>query len=286
MESDSNEQIFSTGEDNYEDLLAIFEDIDICEVDIEKTFVILRNLASTNKMWIHRNNMLEAKKRVGQSFLIAIGLLILCKSNNINLSEIEQENVSIYFETLKDVYNNSIAIEMIRAWFFDNTEFDFENLKKELWLSNESELEIFKDLYDAFYVNHFRIKSNDLLLKCSNIIFQILLYRATSSEIFHNLHILKLSYTLIKNEIVLETELQTLFICLEKLKNDTVIKSIDSEQEALNKLNCRIISCKIAKELYVREIRSDIIDEWKKISENKEEFIEIRKIVFDISEND
>ena len=47
------------------------------------------------------------------------------------------------------------------------------------------------------------------------------------------------------------------------------------------KLRCRIISCKIAKELYVRGIKSDIVDGWKRISENKNEFIEIRNVVFD-----
>ena len=60
-----------------------------------------------------------------------------------------------------------------------------------------------------------------------------------------------------------------------------VYKQTDSEQEALYKLRCRIISCKIAKELYVRGIKSDIVDGWKRISENKNEFIEIRNVVFD-----
>lgn len=92
---------------------------------------------------------------------------------------------------------------------------------------------------------------------------------------------LKLCYAIIKNEIVLKTEIQTLLVCLLKLQDETVIKQTDSEQEALYKLRCRIISCKIAKELYVRGIKSDIVDGWKRISENKNEFIEIRNVVFD-----
>lgn len=90
-----------------------------------------------------------------------------------------------------------------------------------------------------------------------------------------------LCYAIIKNEIVLKTEIQTLLVCLLKLQDETVIKQTDSEQEALYKLRCRIISCKIAKELYVRGIKSDIVDGWKRISENKNEFIEIRNVVFD-----
>ena len=79
--------------------------------------------------------------------------------------------------------------------------------------------------------------------------------------------------------------MQTLLACLLKLKDETVIKQTDSEQEALYKLRCRIISCKIAKELYVRGAKSDIIDGWKRISENKNEFIEIRNIIFDTLED-
>lgn len=115
----------------------------------------------------------------------------------------------------------------------------------------------------------------------SNMLFRISIYRVISSEILHNMAALKLCYAIIKNEIVLKTEIQTLLVCLLKLQDETVIKQTDSEQEALYKLRCRIISCKIAKELYVRGIKSDIVDGWKRISENKNEFIEIRNVVFD-----
>ena len=117
------------------------------------------------------------------------------------------------------------------------------------------------------------------------MLFKISIYRVISSEILHNMSALKLCYALIKNEIVLEIEVQTLLACLLKLKDETAIKQTDSEQEALYKLRCRIISCKIAKELYVRGVKSDIIDEWKRISENENEFIEIRNIVFDTMED-
>ena len=85
----------------------------------------------------------------------------------------------------------------------------------------------------------------------------------------------------VKFAAMVNTVQQALLVCLLKLQDETVIKQTDSEQEALYKLRCRIISCKIAKELYVRGIKSDIVDGWKRISENKNEFIEIRNVVFD-----
>ena len=158
---------------------------------------------------------------------------------------------------------------------------DFEDFQNKIWLSNEQELGLTKDFYDVLYINDFKLQNNDMLLKCSNMLFRISIYRVISSEILHNMAALKLCYAIIKNEIVLKTEIQTLLVCLLKLQDETVIKQTDSEQEALYKLRCRIISCKIAKELYVRGIKSDIVDGWKRISENKNEFIEIRNVVFD-----
>ena len=158
---------------------------------------------------------------------------------------------------------------------------NFEDFQNKIWLSNEQELGLIKDFYDVLYINDFKLQNNDMLLKCSNMLFRISIYRVISSEILHNMAALKLCYAIIKNEIVLKTEIQTLLVCLLKLQDETVIKQTDSEQEALYKLRCRIISCKIAKELYVRGIKSDIVDGWKRISENKNEFIEIRNVVFD-----
>lgn len=197
------------------------------------------------------------------------------------LSQVEKEKVYAYFEALSELYKNSIAIDMIEACFVDDSKFYFEDFQNKIWLSNEQELGLIKDFYDVLYINDFKLQNNDMLLKCSNMLFRISIYRVISSEILHNMAALKLCYAIIKNEIVLKTEIQTLLVCLLKLQDETVIKQTDSEQEALYKLRCRIISCKIAKELYVRGIKSDIVDGWKRISENKNEFIEIRNVVFD-----
>lgn len=284
MKSDSNTQMFSARGNNYGGLIEILEDLDICEINLEEAFEVLTNLVSTNQTWVQRDQP-NASERIRQSFLIAVGLLILRESNNIDLSKVEKENVHAYFGALREVYNNSIAIDMTEACFVDDTKFDFEEFQNKIWLIDEQELGLFKDFYDALYINNFRLQNNDILLKCSDILFKISIYRVISSEILHSMSALKLCYALIKNEIVLEIEVQTLLACLLKLKDETAIKQTDSEQEALYKLRCRIISCKIAKELYVRGVKSDIIYEWKRISENENEFIEIRNIVFDTMED-
>lgn len=280
MKSDSNTQMFSAGGNNYRDLIGILNDIDISKINLEEALEVLTNLVKTNQSWVERNQP-NASERIRQSFLIVMGLIILRESKNIDLSETEKEKVYAYFEALSELYKNSIAIDMIEACFVDDSKFYFEDFQNKIWLSNEQELGVIKDFYDVLYINDFKLQNNDMLLKCSNMLFRISIYRVISSEILHNMAALKLCYAIIKNEIVLKTEIQTLLVCLLKLQDETVIKQTDSEQEALYKLRCRIISCKIAKELYVRGIKSDIVDGWKRISENKNEFIEIRNVVFD-----
>lgn len=280
MKSDSNTQMFSAGGNNYRDLIGILNDIDISKINLEEALEVLTNLVKTNQSWVERNQP-NASERIRQSFLIVMGLIILRESKNIDLSETEKEKVYAYFEALSELYKNSIAIDMIEACFVDDSKFYFEDFQNKIWLSNEQELGLIKDFYDVLYINDFKLQNNDMLLKCSNMLFRISIYRVISSEILHNMAALKLCYAIIKNEIVLKTEIQTLLVCLLKLQDETVIKQTDSEQEALYKLRCRIISCKIAKELYVRGIKSDIVDGWKRISENKNEFIEIRNVVFD-----
>ena len=280
MKSDSNTQMFSAGGNNYRDLIGILNDIDISKINLEEALEVLTNLVKTNQSWVERNQP-NASERIRQSFLIVMGLIILRESKNIDLSETEKEKVYAYFEALSELYKNSIAIDMIEACFVDDSKFYFEDFQNKIWLSNEQELGLIKDFYDVLYINDFKLQNNDMLLKCSNMLFRISIYREISSEILHNMAALKLCYAIIKNEIVLKTEIQTLLVCLLKLQDETVIKQTDSEQEALYKLRCRIISCKIAKELYVRGIKSDIVDGWKRISENKNEFIEIRNVVFD-----
>lgn len=67
---------------------------------------------------------------------------------------------------------------------------------------------------------------------------------------------------------------------LERLDNKTEIGKDDSEEEAINKLRNRMWSCQNAKSLYHKGIKHKNILVWDKISKNKDEFVEIRKIEF------
>ena len=55
----------------------------------------------------------------------------------------------------------------------------------------------------------------------------------------------------------------------------------DDEESAINKLNSRINACQLAAEFYKKALCMDIVSKWKEVSQNENEFIEIRNISFD-----
>ena len=67
---------------------------------------------------------------------------------------------------------------------------------------------------------------------------------------------------------------------LSELINKTCIHKEDLEQVALNKLKCREKACLIAKELHLKGIKWETISEWNLITQDENEFIELRQIEF------
>ena len=68
---------------------------------------------------------------------------------------------------------------------------------------------------------------------------------------------------------------------LPRLMQDTAISSEDFEKEARHKLNCRSKICEIAREYYKRGERNRNLLEWKELTKNPNEFVEIRTIEFE-----
>ena len=116
MKRDSDTKRFSSGGNNYRDLIKNLKEIGICGICLEETFEVMKNLVLTNKYW-RENEQPEAEERIRQTFLIAIGIIILWVKNGKVLSNTVMENVLAYFDALKEVYGNSVTIEMIQACF-------------------------------------------------------------------------------------------------------------------------------------------------------------------------
>lgn len=146
---------------------------------------------------------------------------------------------------------------------------------------DENDLELFIDFYNEVYQRQFNIRDNITLFQCSEILFAVIVYRTISNELYQSQAVWRLCESLIAVQIPLDWKLIPLLNSLTKCQEETQIQKTDTEKQAIYKLQCRMIGCRIARELYRRNIQANIIGTWKLVSECKDEFTEIRNIRFD-----
>lgn len=174
---------------------------------------------------------------------------------------------------------------MIEYCFGCGGNISLDDFQKDIWLCNEKELSLLIDFYGVLSMEHYNFLDDNIVLTYAKAVFEISVSRIASCDIFKGITILKLCHLLVKNNISSTMGDKILIASLEKLKENTIILETDVEWEALYRLRCRILSCNIAKELYVRGIKSESILLWKEISEDVNEFVEIRNVNFDDAKN-
>lgn len=140
-------------------------------------------------------------------------------------------------------------------------------------------------LLQIFYLEisrmKFAIEKAEKFKVFSKSVYKMVVYRVINIEISNIMPILGLLYALVVNNISTEYEKNVLFINLPRLMEKTAIRVEDFEKEARNKINCRVEICVIAREYYKSGERNNNLLEWRKLTENMDEFVEIRNIEFE-----
>jgi hypothetical protein len=252
------------------------------DINIVETFEVMGELVKSHLSWCAKENF-EAKERVRQSYLIAIGILVLCKKEGVELKKDEKEKIQNYFDMLEKAYNETFVFIIILSCFGNEKEPSYNEIKTAIWLAGADEVNLLRDLYDILMVTKYEVKKDTILLECTNIILEAVSYKMIGGNGTELESCLLLLYTLLKNKIYVKGELQILEVLLLKLVEETRICREDSEQDALSKLKCRIQTCKIAKELYAQGVETEAVNQWKLISQCEGEFVELRRINFEQS---
>lgn len=280
IEKESNPKEFVGNQHHYEYLIDVIKELSIQTIDIERLFRLLKDLVTASKKW---NNFgyYVVKLRISQSFIIALECLFLQNNSGSELFQTEYEAITDYFAELKDDYSHPAAIDMVEAVFVRKEKSVLDDFQQELWLCDENDLELFIDFYNDVYQRQFNIRDNITLSKYSEILFSVIVYRTISNELYQSRAVWRLCELLIAVQIPLDWKLTPLLNSLTKCQEKTQIQKTDTEKQAIYKLQCRMIGCRIARELYRRNIQANIIGTWKLVSECKDEFTEIRNIRFD-----
>lgn len=280
MELDSNSGSFASGSSNYRTLIHILSDVDIHGVNMKETFDVMNKLVIANVSWIKREQY-EAKERIRQSFMIAVGLVCLYKNSELVLKAEEKEAIKSYYESLREAYDDSLIIKMIIAQWINGEKMSDEVLEKELLLSGNEDLELLRDFYDILRACNYSLETDEEMLHNTNVIFSAVAYKMLSGDFVDCISTLNLYYALLKNEEYQIKKVGIVDAYLFKLVDETKINGKDSEQVALQKLKCRLKACLIAKELHLKDIGEEGVYRWKMLSQCEEEFMEIRSVCFE-----
>lgn len=286
---DSRKNYIAGHVQTYSNLIDILPECTLSKEDFSSLFIEMIQLLEKNIEWkTNSTSKFEIEERTSQSLQIAIGLLLLkIKNDQMTLSSEELDFVTKYFVKLKEYYQNSHVIDFMASFLVS---MGYRNKKSTnmftqsndcLWELEYIDFKLLTNFYNE--LKQYHIYSNDFgeLKKYSNKFYQMTIYRIVNVDCNHMWPALKLLESLLFNHVMPPTETKRLFFNLPGLMKLTTINSTDSEKDARNKLNCRILLCKIVKLYYKQNPKHKNILAWKDLTKDSKEFSEIRRIDFD-----
>lgn len=270
--------IFSGGGSMFGSVFSVLKDLDEKSIDYVQTFCILKNFAGKNRHWSVQHNGFEARERMRLSFLLLVRLVI--KKTRETLTDEELQALSNALNEYSNFYH-SPALSLFRADFVEpiESEDDLKNFNQELWQSDRIDIELIREYYDMLQISGRPLDTFPASSRFWNKAFSYSIYKILGSDALL-LSSLRLCYSLLKFHIPISEELSLLILALNQLIGVTTITDDNTEQEAIYKLQCRILACRLAQLLFKNGYKDESICQWKEISENKNEFAEVRAIVF------
>lgn len=256
-------------------------------------FSIMTKLIKTNISWKKRQRTaLQVEERSKQSYIIAIEMLLLKIKEGKRIVSIEEKRaIEEYFNMLQEYYLSSTVLELIEKVLLEKLEPDtmelnenkeiYSRLEEKIWLYSEENITLLQNFYLASIRMKFNIAEMEKVNAFSKVAYKMVVYRIINAEVANIVPALDLLYALVVNNVITEMETNVLFMNLPRLMQDTAISSEDFEKEARHKLNCRSKICEIAREYYKRGERNRNLLEWKELTKNPNEFVEIRTIEFE-----
>ncbi len=276
----SMQEVRFHGGSGYLDLIYVLEDIHFCEYNIKEWFQIMSKLVETTESWIERTT--EAKERIRQCCMIAQGILIsLYKDGKTPLTQEVQNAIAEYVQKIEQIRCDMVSFKIINKGLIQFRELNEEELKNNLWICDGSNVNLVRNFIYILNRYDIKVENNEDMYKCLQQVASILAYRLMNADLSDAKEFISILTTLEKNECLSEEIIDLLALKLELLLEETVLERYDGERMVFDKMHCRIEACKLAAQLYKKKYEMPIILKWKLISENTDEFIEIRKIEFE-----
>ena len=290
IESDSNKHIFSSRNSDYEELLEVLPYFSSSIDCLSSIFSNMIKLIESCMKWNEEDTAYEAEQRVRQSYVLCLGLIMLKIKNTEEFTKKEKEIIVDYFNKLGAYYSKSSLLKYIVQLLLNHFRDDSKNstlaewyktMEEELWACSKEDLIILCGFYWMSNRMNFNLTISKWFMHFSIEVYQMVIYKIINIDVIDEKLSLSLLYVLLENKIKDDEINVKLFINLSKIEEKTRIQSGDSEYIALKKFSIRIEVCNIARKYYRLGYRHENILKWKELTNDTNEFIEIRNIRFE-----
>ena len=275
LEQDAENQDYFDGGEQFGNVLSVIPELDESNIDYQHVFKVLKKYVKKNKRWMFKVN-LEALDKIRMSFLLLT--LIVIKKMDYGFSKKEKKAVLDLEKSIETIYNSPV-LDLFKADCLgrEKEPISLSNLEVRLWLSNKADMVLIKDYYVALKSSGIPLKNFKKSYEFWNNVLRFVVYKMLGEE-SNLLEALKICWALLQFRIPEDEELLLLTSALERLTNSTIVLKGEEEQKAIYKIYCRSISSQIAHFLFQNECRDKEVLHWKKIGEDSNEFMEIRRI--------
>ncbi len=275
MQSDGNGGIFSPGRSNYAELIYIMKDVHFVNYDLVTIFQALTGVLTACEKWHYH---VETHERIRECCMIAHGIMIsLYKDQKNHLREEIVTEIDCFLDAAEHIYRQEGSLMLARVCMVEEKNMCEQEVKRRFWLCNDDSLDLLCNFLRQLIHFKINIKKNKGLQKNLREIAQIMVYRFLREEAEFAEQILR-TLEVLNYLKQLEREMLPLIDAkMEMLLERTQIGKEDSEETAIRKIRSRIAACRLACELFKGGYQSEILTEWRNVTKDPNEFVEVRK---------
>lgn len=261
----------------YAELLWAIDDIDFTNLNTIEWMNTLETLIQAMIHWKH--SAFGAEERLRQCCIFALRLLIsMWEKEYYQMSEPEEQAYQKLKQAVKEVYGSAVALEIAASELHAQDDCDSKKLEHDFWTCNAESIHLANKLLNRISHSKKMPDENSVMLHFIKKSCEIFSIRLLHADFETELALMRFLLKAAKMNLLASENIDFINLKLNQLLEETVITKEDDEKTAIHKTLSREAACALALEFYQKNACADVVLKWKDVSENVDEFLEIRQI--------
>lgn len=261
----------------YAELLWAIDDIDFTNLNTIEWMNTLETLIQAMIHWKH--SAFGAEERLRQCCIFALRLLIsMWEKEYYQMSEPEEQAYQKLKQAVKEVYGSAVALEIAASELHAQDDCDSKKLEHDFWTCNAESIHLANKLLNRISHSKKMPDENSVMLHFIKKSCEIFSIRLLHADFETKLALMRFLLKAAKMNLLASENIDFINLKLNQLLEETVITKEDDEKTAIHKTLSREAACALALEFYQKNACADVVLKWKDVSENVDEFLEIRQI--------